>query len=53
MDYYNETVKRSWYPEEIQKNSDNQYRIEKVLRRRTHLTTQKKLFVRWAGLPDN
>ena len=35
MDYNNETVKGSWYPEEIQEILDNQYRIEKVLRKRT------------------
>ena len=35
MDYNDETVKGSSYLEEIQENSDNQYRIEKVLRRRT------------------
>ena len=32
VDYNDEAVKGSWYPEELQKISDNQYRIEKVLR---------------------
>ena len=35
IDYNDETVKGSWYPLEIQEISYNQYRIEKVLLRRT------------------
>ena len=35
MDYNNDEVKGSWYLEEIQEISDNQYRIDKVLSRRT------------------
>ena len=52
MDYNNENVKGSWYPEEIQKIFNNQYRIEKVLRRRTLPDGTKELFVRWEGWPD-
>ena len=35
MDYNNKIVKRSFYPAQILEISDNQYRIEKVLRKRT------------------
>ena len=52
MDYNDEAVKGSCYPEEIQEISDNQYRIEKVLRRRTIPDGTKELFVRWEGWPD-
>ena len=43
VDYNDEDVKGSWNPEELQEISNNQYRIEKVLRRRTlpSLTAQK------------
>ena len=44
--YNEEDVKGSWYPEELQEISDNQYRIEKVLRRRTLPDGTKELFVR-------
>ena len=46
VDYNEEDVKSSWYPEELQQISDNQYRIEKVLRRRTLFDGTKELFVR-------
>ena len=52
MDYNNETVKGSRYQEEIWEISDNQYRIEKVLRRRTLPDGTKELFVRLEGWPD-
>ena len=46
VDYNDKAVKGSWYPEELQEMSDNQYRIEKVLRRRTLHDGTKELFVR-------
>ena len=49
MDYNDEAVNGSWYPEELQEISDNQYRIEKVLKRRTLADGTKELFVRWEG----
>ena len=52
MDYNNETVKGSWYPKEIQEISDNQYRIEKVLRRRTLYDGTKELYVQRESWPD-
>ena len=52
VDYDDEPVKGSWYPEERQKISDNQYRIYKVLQRRTLPDGTKERFVRWEGWPD-
>ena len=52
VDYNNDEVKGSWYPEEIQEITDNQYRIEKVSRRRTLPDGTKELFVRWEGWQD-
>ena len=52
VDYNDEDVKGSWYPEELQEFSDNQYRIENVLRRRTLPNGTKEIFVRWEGWPE-
>ena len=52
VDYDNEPVKGSWYPKELQEISDNQYRIDKVLQRRTLSDGTIELFVRWEGRPD-
>ena len=49
VDYNEEDVNGSWYPEELQDISDNRYCIEKVLRRRTLPNGTKELFVRWEG----
>ena len=46
MDYNEENVKDSWYPEELQEISNNKYRIEKVLQRRTLFNGTKELFAR-------
>jgi len=51
-DYDGDAVQGSWYPEEIQSITDNQYRIEKVLRRRTLPDGTKEKLVRWEGWPD-
>ena len=52
VDYDDEPVKGSWYPEELQEISDNQYLIDQVLQRRTLPDGTKERFVRWEGLPD-
>ena len=52
VDYNDEAVTGSWYPEEIQEISDNQYRIKNVLPKRTLFDGTKELYVRWKGLPD-
>ena len=49
VDYHGEAVRGSLYPDEIQEISDNQYRIDKVVRRRTLSDGTKELFVRWEG----
>lgn len=51
-DYSGDEVKGSWYPEELQAIKDNQYRIEKVLRKRTLPDGTKEKLVRWEGWPD-
>ena len=52
VDYNDEDVKGSLYLEELQEILDNQYRIEKVLRRRTLPNGTKEIFVRWEGWPE-
>ena len=47
-----EEVIGSWYLEELQKITNDQYRIEKVLRRRTTSNGRKEKLVRWDGWPD-
>ena len=49
VDYNDDDVKSSWYQEELQEISDNQYRIKKVLRRRTIPNGTKELFFWWEG----
>ena len=52
VDYNNDELKGTWYPEEIQEISGDQYRIEKISRKRTLSDGTKELFVRWEGWPD-
>ena len=52
VDYNNDVVKASWYPENINKITDNKYRIENVLIKCTVSDVTKNLIVRWEGLPD-
>ena len=52
VNYNGEDVTGSWYSEELQEISDNQYRIENVLRKRTLPNGTNELFVRWEGWPD-
>ena len=48
-DYDGEPMLKSYYPEEVQQITDNQYRIEKVLRRSTAVDGSKELFVKCEG----
>lgn len=41
-----------YYPEEIQKVTENQYRIEKILRRRLK-NGVKECFIKWLNYPNN
>ena len=50
-DYNGESVTGTWYPEELQHITDNQYRIERVIRRRKLPNGSLELFVKWEGLP--
>ena len=52
VDYNDKDVKGSWYPQKLQKISDNQYRNKKVLRKRTLPNGTKEIFVRWEGWPE-
>ena len=49
VNYYNEPVKYSWYPQKLQTISSNQYRIEKALQRRLLSENKIELFARWEG----
>ena len=45
-------MKGSWYPEELEPIRSNQYRIEKVLKKRQLSDGTKESFVHWEGWPD-
>ena len=51
-DYNGEPVKGTWYPEELQQITDNQYRIERILRRRKAADGSTEIYVKWEGWPD-
>lgn len=51
-DYNGEPVTGSFYSEELQPITRNQYRIEKVLRKRTLADGTVEKFVRWEGWPE-
>ena len=47
-----EDVRGKWYPEELQAISENDYDIEKVLKRRTLPDGTRELFVKWLDYPS-
>ena len=51
-DYSGEEIKGSWYPAELQKITNNRYRIKNVLHRRTTFDGCKEKLVRWEWWPD-
>ena len=51
-DYEGEEVKGVWYPEEIQPITANEYRIERVIKRRRGANGKEELFVKWLGWPE-
>ena len=51
-DYNSEPVNGVWYPEELQQVTDNQYRIERVIKRRKAADGLTELFEKWEGCPD-
>ena len=46
-----EEFRGKWYPEEIQQIRDNDYEIERVLKRRTAADGTRELFVKWRDYP--
>jgi hypothetical protein len=54
-DWDGEEVKGTWYESELQqidKNKDDMWRIEKVLKSRKCRGHQKELYVKWLSWPD-
>ena len=46
-----EELRGKWYPEEIQQIRDNDYKVERVLKRRTAANGTRELFVKWRDYP--
>ena len=46
-----EELRGKWYHEEIQQIRDNDYEVERVLKRRTAADGTRKLFVKWRDYP--
>ena len=51
-DYNGEPVSGTWYDEELQHISNNQYRSERVIRQRTAADGTKEILVKWEGWPE-
>ena len=51
-DYAGETVRGHWYPEELQPIGDNEYKVERVLKRRAAEDGSRELYVKWLGWPE-
>ena len=47
-----ENMSGSWYKEELQPISHNEYRIERILRKRKSKEGQKEALVKWKGWPS-
>ena len=47
-----EEIRGKWYLEEIQHIRDNEYEVERVLKRRTAADGTKELFVKWRDYPS-
>ena len=46
-----EELRGKWYPEEIQQIRDNEYEVERVLKRRKAADGTRELFVKWRDYP--
>ena len=44
-------LRGKWYPEEIQQIRDNDYEVERILKRRTAADGTRELFVKWQDYP--
>lgn len=51
-DYAGEDVRGQWYPEELQAIGNNEYKVERVLKKRTADDGSRELFVKWLGWPE-
>ena len=51
-DYNGEPVSGTWYDEELRHITNNQYRIERVIRRRTAADGRKEILVKWESWPE-
>ena len=51
-DYEGEKVKGVWYPEEIQPITANEYRIERMIKRRRGANGKEELFIKWLAWPE-
>ena len=49
QDLRGETIRGSFYKQELQRSNQDTFRIEKVVRKRTTRSGQKELFVKWKG----
>jgi hypothetical protein len=47
-----EVLRGKWYPEEIQRVHDNDFEVERVLKRRTAADGSRELFVKWQDYPS-
>ena len=52
-DYNGEPVTGTWYDEKLQHITNNHYRIERLIRRRTASDGRKEILVKWVGWPEN
>ena len=51
-DFDGEAVRGHWYPEELQPITHNEYKVERVLKRRTGEDGSRESFVKWQGWPE-
>lgn len=51
-DHAGEPVRGHWYQEELQPIGNNEYKVERVLKRRTAEDGSRELYVKWLGWPE-
>ncbi len=50
-DYTGKVIQQKFYPQDLQKITENLYRIEKIIKTRTR-NNKKEYFVKWLNYPD-